>query len=105
MCQYYSSSPLHPVGPTSEVGFPLNDRDKLDTALFWTFVQEKTFTKDGAVKFIEMYVGGPGPLRLGLYRPQGHDCKYKLIQQKEFSGLPNGKNKVIIINKMIIKFA
>ena len=80
------------------VGYPAVDRKVLDTARIWTMVSTTPFTSDGEVKSFDVYSGAAGRrLRVGIYRPNGGECKFTLVQQKEFASIPVGKQTVSLI--------
>ena len=80
----------------TELGNVPRDRGALDTARIWTMVSRAAFRKDGEVSEIEIFSGAAGRhLRIGIYRPNGGDCQFKLVQQKEWSSFPVGLNKVV----------
>ena len=80
----------------AQIGFEPKDRGVLDLARYWTMVARAAFSKDGEISQIEIYSGAAGRrLRIGIYRPNGGNCQFQLVQQKEWSSFPVGLNKVI----------
>ena len=59
-------------------------------------VSKAAFASAGEVRSFELFSGKAGrALRVGIYRPvSGGNCKFELVQQKEWSGFPQGYNKV-----------
>ena len=83
-------------GTPSPIGFDPRDRTHLDGARAWTMVARAAFSKDAEINTIEVYSGAAGRrLRIGIYRPNGGNCQFSLIQQKEWASIPVGYNKVL----------
>ena len=89
--QVFSFTDASPVA----VGQEAKNRAKLDTARRWTMVSTNTFKTDGEVRSFDVYSGAANRrLRVGIYRPTGKPCQFKLMQQKEFSSIAVGKQTV-----------
>ena len=74
----------------------------MDTAKFWTFIDQEKFQADGVVESVELYAEKSGrPLKVGIFRRQSNNpCDYKLMQQITLTNLKAGKNKVKTLNTM-----
>ena len=77
------------------LGFDPKNRAHLDGARFWTMVSHAAFPADGQVSSFQIYSGAAGRrLRIGIYRPLGSTCQFRLIQQKEWASFAVGVNEV-----------
>ena len=83
------------AGAPVPLGFAPKNRAVLDTARVWTMVSQAAFSNDGEVRNFQIYSGAAGRrLRVGIYRPSGSTCQFRLIQQKEWASFPVGVNEV-----------
>ena len=83
------------LGAAAALGSPPTNRQHLDGAKYWTMVQNTPMTKDGEIREFELFSGAGGrALRIGIYRPSGGTCQFKLVQQKEWASFAPGYQKV-----------
>ena len=83
----------------------MRSRAKLDTANFWTMVDNQPATVDGQIRTVEVFAGASGrPLKLGIYRPEGTGaCRFRLLQEYTVDSVPFGRSTVKM-SKDILQF-
>ena len=71
-------------------------RTRLDTAEFWTNVDNQPATVDGQIRTVEVFAGATGRrLKLGIYRPEGTGaCRFRLVQEYTVDSVPIGRSTV-----------
>ena len=91
------------VGGHCLVSFGNNpvSRSALDSAEFWTFVDNTAFQAYGKVKELEVYVGATSrAIHFGIYRLTPGASQMMLVQRHSIASLPVGYNKVNMVYGM-----
>ena len=79
----------------SDLGSTAVDRPLLDNLKQWTFVSYAPITADGEIREYELFSGhGNRELSLGIYRPSGKECQFRLVQQVALGEFEPGYHRV-----------